>query len=247
MTPEAIEAMRAHALAAYPRECCGLVVIVKGRERYIECRNLADKPGEHFILPAEDYAAAEDMGEIVAIVHSHPDTAARPSEADRVQCEEWGLPWYIVSVLRDGDAVSVGEVHRLAPEGYEAPLVGRGFHHGVLDCYSLCRDWYKREWGLVLPDFPRRDEWWNDGESDLYTQHFAECGFVPIAKPEQPGDALLMQIRSKNGVPNHAAIYLGNGVILHHLYGRLSSRDVYGGMFAQYTRLVLRHQSRMPA
>lgn len=247
MRPETLQAMREHAVREYPRECCGLVVVVKGRERYIACRNEADKPGDHFILPAAEYAAAEDLGEIVAVVHSHPDTLrAQASEGDRVACEGSGLPWYIIAVAKaDDGAVCAGEVHRLAPEGYEAPLVGRPFHHGVLDCYALCRDWYKREWELELPDFERRDQWWNDGHSDLYTQHFAECGFVPVAAPEQPGDAILMQVQSRNGVPNHAAIYLGNGQILHHLYGRLSSRDVYGGMWRDYTRLTLRHRSAM--
>jgi proteasome lid subunit RPN8/RPN11 len=245
MTPETLAAMRTHALADYPRECCGLVLVVKGRERYVTCRNAADKPGEHFIIPAEDYAAAEDLGEITAVVHSHPDIAARASEGDRVACEHSGLPWYIVSVLRDGGEPYVGEIGSIRPEGYEAPLVGRAFHYGVLDCYSLCCDWYQREWGLALPDFPRRDQWWDDGHSDLYTQHFGECGFAPLRAGEtlQVGDAILMQILSKNGVPNHAAIYIGNGHMLHHLYGRLSSRDVYGGMYRDYTRMLLRHES----
>lgn len=49
-----------------------------------------------------------------------------------------------------------------------------------------------------------------------------------------------MQVRSKNGVPNHAAVYLGDGLMLHHMYGRLSSRDVYGGYWREVTRLVVR-------
>lgn len=47
-------------------------------------------------------------------------------------------------------------------------------------------------------------------------------------------------MRSKNGVPNHAAVYLGDGLMLHHMYGRLSSRDVYGGYWREVTRLVVR-------
>ena len=83
---------------------------------------------------------------------------ARPSEGDRVACEASGLPWYIVAVAKDDDGtITAGEVNRIAPEGYQAPLVGRPFHHGTLDCYGLMRDWYRLEWGLELPDFPRRD------------------------------------------------------------------------------------------
>jgi cell wall-associated NlpC family hydrolase len=115
----------------------------------------------------------------------------------------------------------------------------------VLDCYQLIVDWYAQERGVTLPQFARADEWWNDGKSDLYTEGFPLAGFtkLPEGAALQAGDVILMQIRARNGVPNHAAIYLGDGLILHHLHGRLSSRDVYGGMWAENTRAVVRHRS----
>jgi cell wall-associated NlpC family hydrolase len=72
---------------------------------------------------------------------------------------------------------------------------------------------------------------------------YQQAGFVGIKDGEQPevGDIILMQIRSNNGVPNHAGIYIGDGLMLHHLYGRLSSRDVYGGYFQEVTRKILRY------
>jgi proteasome lid subunit RPN8/RPN11 len=243
MNPATLDAFRAHAVADYPREACGLVVVAKGRERYRPCRNLATTPSEHFVLAAEDYAAAEEAGEIVAVMHSHPDAPARASEGDRVACEASGLPWWIVSIAPDADgAPKAGELSCIEPSGYEAPLVGRPFHHGVLDCWTLCRDWYAREWRLVLPDPVRHDNWWDDGRSDLYTDNLAAAGFTPVdAKDISRGDLILMQIRSRNLVPNHAGIYLGDGLMLHHMYGRLSSRDVYGGYWVENTRLVARH------
>lgn len=243
MTPETLAAIRAHAVADYPRECCGVVIIVKGRERYMPCRNQADTPNEHFMLSGQDYANASDKGELVAVVHSHPDVPARPSEADRVACEASGLPWLIVAVTAEG----AGEIHQFEPSGYLAPLVGRPFAHGVLDCYSLIRDWWQRERGVTLPDFKRRENWWNDGHSSLYIDHFREAGFTPLPEgdPMEPGDVILMQIRSTNEVPNHAAVYLGDGQILQHLYGRLSSRDVWGGYWRECMRLAVRHQSML--
>ena len=249
MNPATLDAFRAHAVTDYPREACGLVVVAKGRERYRPCRNLATTPSEHFVLAAEDYADAEEAGEIVAVMHSHPDAPARASEGDRVACEASGLPWWIVSVTPDADGVpSAGELSCIEPSGYEAPLVGRPFHHGVLDCWTLCRDWYAREWGLALPDPLRHDNWWDDGRSDLYTENLAAAGFVPIdAKDIQRGDLILMQIRSRNLVPNHAGIYLGDGLMLHHMYGRLSSRDVYGGYWVENTRVVARLAFHQPS
>jgi proteasome lid subunit RPN8/RPN11 len=242
MTPTIIAAIGKHAQEQYPRECCGLLVVVKGRRRYVPCTNAAAGT-DHFILPATEYAAADDLGEIVAIVHSHPDAPAQPSQADLVACEASGLPWHIVRVdLVDG-APLAGELVTIEPTGYQAPLVGRQFSHGVLDCYQLIVDWYARERGIELKQFARADNWWNDSKSDLYNDGFPQAGFVKLADGASMdvGDVILMQIRAMNGVPNHAAIYLGDGLILHHLHGRLSSRDVYGGYFRDTTHSFLRY------
>ncbi|WP_051711438.1 C40 family peptidase [Andreprevotia chitinilytica] len=232
-------AIRHHAMAEYPRECCGLVIIERGRERYVPCTNEAAS-SEHFRLPASEYADAETRGEIIAVVHSHPDMPARPSEADKVACEASGLPWIIVRV--DGPEPVTQEIVTIEPCGYQAPLVGRSFAHGVLDCYTLIRDWYQRERHITLLDFEREDEWWNKGQ-DLYMQHFAEAGFtrLPDTAPLQVGDVILMQIRAD--ATNHGAVYIGDGLMLHHLYGRLSTRDVYGGYWREVTRMLLRRLS----
>jgi proteasome lid subunit RPN8/RPN11 len=241
MKPQTREAAINHAIAAYPHESCGLVVVVKGRERYYSCRNVATSPSEHFVIHPEDWMAAEDAGEITAVVHSHPDCNAKPSQADLVACEATGLPWYILSIGCDG--VTPPKLHQeyaFAPSGYEAPLVGREFHFGTLDCYTLIQDYYQRELGIRLPDFERTDGFWDRGEN-LYVDNFKEAGFHEVSINDmQPHDVVVMQIRAD--LPNHGAIYIGDDLMLHHLYGRLSSRDVYGGYWKEATRLVLRYK-----
>ena len=225
----------AHAKAEDPRECCGLIVVVKGRRRYFPCRNIAATPDEHFILDPADYAAAEDQGEIMAVVHSHPTTQPTPSPADRLSCNATGLPWIIVNP-------KIEAWGGCEPEHFELPYVGREFVFGVVDCYSLVRDWYAREWNLELADFSRRDQFWERGEN-LYVDNYASQGFRRIDFTELAyGDLLLMQLGST--LPNHAAIYLGDQQILHHIQGRLSSRDVLGGYYVKNTAMVLRHESR---
>lgn len=86
-----------HAMAELPREACGLVVLDNGQERYWPCRNLAQDMDE-FMLDPTDYAAADCVGEIMAVFHSHPHAPAIPSDADRQACSATGLPWHIVSV-----------------------------------------------------------------------------------------------------------------------------------------------------
>ena len=164
---------------------------------------------------------------------------AEPSQADKVACEASGLPWFILSFPS-------GQWHEMQPSGYIAPLVGRAWAHGVLDCYSVIRDWYWAERGIDLPNFDRFDEWWKRGQS-LYLDNFGSAGFEALravqSQDMEVGDVLLMQVASP--VPNHAAIYLGDGLILHHLQGRLSSRDVYGGYWQKITTHILRHRTEI--
>ncbi|GAC1315510.1 MAG: C40 family peptidase [Collimonas sp.] len=234
-----LAAIRADAERAYPRECCGVVVITRGRQHYVACANIT--PGaSHFAISPQDYAAAEENGEITHIVHSHPGMSPLPSEADLVGCERSGLPWMIVNW-------PTGAIHTFAPNGYQAPLVGRAFSHGILDCYSLIRDYYRRELALDLPDFEREEGWWLKGShavgGNLYLDNFEQAGFVTLANdtPMQKHDGLLMQIGAE--VPNHAAVYIGDGLILQHCMHRLSSRDIYGGYWQRSTVKVVRHRS----
>ena len=229
-------AIREHAVAEYPREACGLIAVIKGKERYLPCRNLAESNKQNFVLHPEDYAKAEDLGEVIAVVHSHPDASNLPSDADKVVCARQGMPWYIVSVNAQGET---SDVHCHMPDGYEAPLVGRQFSHGVLDCYALVRDYYAREVGMVLPDYERQDNWWNNGQ-DLYMQNYRDAGFHPIKGEVRKHDIIIMQVRSPR--PNHAGVYIGDGLMLHHMYGRLSTREVYGGWFQEITRVIVRHK-----
>ncbi len=230
-----ISAVREHAALEAPRECCGVVVAADGRQKYMKCRNISQNEAQFEIDP-HDWVAASKRGEIVAVCHSHVFVSPLPSPADLVECERSGLPWLIVNH-------PTGAAHWFKPTGYQAPLLGRVFVHGVLDCYALVRDWYRIELGVELMDFARADDWWHNGQ-DLYRDNFEVAGFVPVAMADlKRGDMVVMTVRSK--VPNHAAVYLGDQVILQHLHGRLSSRDVYGGYFVKNTSHCMRHRSQL--
>lgn len=223
----------AWAMKHLPRESCGLVIVEKGREVFVPCQNLSEVD-DNFILDPKDYAAAEERGEIVRVIHSHCYIRARPSEADKVSCEASGLPWSIVSVPN-------GEWHHFEPSGFKAPLVGREWAHGVLDCYSLIRDYYKEVLSIEIPDFDRNYEWWLKGEN-IYIENFAKAGFREIPHDQiREHDVILMQVASK--VVNHGAVYLGEGKILHHIHRRLSSREVFSGYYLKHTVKVLRHEN----
>lgn len=236
----------AHAIAEYPRECVGLIVLTHGVEAYMPCVNCAPVATDHFGVSGQDYARAEDAGEIVAFVHSHPGGRPLPSDADKTTCENARIPrWVIVSLgVQANGSIGIDGWCEFGPSGFIAPLLGRQFVHGAHDCYAIVRDWYRLERDVVLPDFERRDDWWDDGHSSLYLDNYRAAGFVDVGSEVelQVGDVLLMQIRSRNGVPNHAGVYIGDGQFLHHMHGRLSGRAVWGGMWKQCLRTVLRYE-----
>ena len=234
MNPIILLAFQAHARAEFPRECCGLIVVIRGRERYLRCRNMAES-SVHFIMDPDDYAAAEDAGEIVGICHSHPNLAAIPSEADLAGCESSGIEWHILNVHGAG----CGALHSFRPSGYVAPLLGVPFVHGVHDCYTLIQRYYKRTLGIGLPDFEHEEKWWEKGQN-LYLDNFEKAGFVR-ADDLREHDVILMQLAAP--VPNHAAVYLGNNQMMQHIMNRLSSRDVYGGWYQKITVGQVRHRS----
>ncbi len=210
LSAEAQAAIRAHALSAFPAEACG---VIKGGA-YVRCRNVAADRTQAFRIATRRLTS---LSPVEAIVHSHPGGPDCPSGDDMRQQVATAVPWVLVSTDGRGclPPVVFGDGAPIAP------LVGRGFRHGVTDCYSVIRDAYRLERGIVLPEFPRDWEWWRDG-ADLYRDGFARAGFRRLAEGERqaPWDVFLAQT-PKSPVPNHGGLYLGNGEILHHLTAKL--------------------------
>ena len=225
----------AHAEKEHPKEACGLIVKVDKKKVYIPCVNNASESAQkdEFVISAEDYANAEEKGEILAVVHSHPDATTMPSVRDRAVCSEMGIPWVIVSWPE-------GDLRTIIPEDF--PLEGRPFQHGTdLDCWGLLRDYYKKKLNIELSRYEHDSYWWEEGKN-LYMDNFEKEGFVRVRDGSlKEHDVIIMQIRAK--VPNHGGVYLGNGQMLHHMFGKLSGRVVYGGYWAENTVAVLRHKS----
>lgn len=231
-----------HANRDYPREACGVIV---GKE-YIPCKNIAADDAQFEIDPI-DLVGAGKEGKIRAYVHSHPDGNTDPSMPDRVQMNLHGLPW----IITNGHDVAI---HK--PDGYQAPLLGREYHHGLMDCYSLVKDYYQRELGITLNDYERTDAWWEDAKSKpLYVDNFKKEGFVEV-DTIQKHDLILCRL-GRTAHINHALVFIGDGtlksertedvigdcLVLHHPYNRQSLREIYGEAWQRRAAMIIRHKS----
>lgn len=122
-------------------------------------------------------------------------------------------------------------------------LIGIPFEHGKDDCYEMLRRFYKDNYGIELRDYARPDNWWEVG-LNLYSDNYAAEGFQVVdvgLREVRVGDVFLMAVRSS--VANHCAIYVGDGLILHHFFGRRSCIEHYKGLWRNTTTAIIRHRA----
>ena len=222
-----------HAKDQDPKESCGLLIDVKGKEKYYPCKNLSSYSQQCFIIDPEDYAKAEDSGKVLAVIHSHPVTPPVASQADMISCEESGLIWHIVNPKTE-------QWGFYKPSGYKPPLIGRHWVWGITDCWSLVRDWYKEKLGITLRDWDRPTTPEEFIENPMFEKCAWRTGFRQL-RPEEKlenGDLIFMSIMA-TGL-NHVAIFL-DGDVLHHLADRISCREPYNQWLLKCTGMRLRY------
>ena len=222
-----------HAKDQDPKESCGLLINIKGKEKYYPCKNLSNYSQQCFIIDPEDYAKAEDSGKVLAVIHSHPVTPPVASQADMISCEESGLVWHIVNPKTE-------QWGFYKPSGYKPPLIGRHWVWGISACWSLVRDWYKENLGITLRDWDRPTTPEEFVENPMFEKCAWRTGFRQLRPDEklENGDLLFMSIMA-TGL-NHVAIFL-DGDVLHHLADRISCKEPYNQWLLKCTGMRLRY------
>ena len=238
---DAVHAAAEHFRSVYPQEGVGFITA----NGFVPVENCADNPEKEFSVRETDWIKHSP---VLALLHSHPDGTFCPSSADIQYQEKTAVPWGIMVTDGEhtGDPVWFGDQVEIPS------LIGRPFIHGVLDCYSLIRDAFRLgkdklsslpndderiyDWPydpVRLMEQPRDVDWWQAGDAEqlyLYDRDFEKGGFEELFDVNRrnlgsvlrPGDVFLYKLYSK--VANHAGLYIGNGLILHHVCGYPSER-----------------------
>lgn len=207
-------------------EVCGLIL---DGDRLFRCRNEHPEPGKHFRISDDDWLKAEEVGDVVAVFHSHPQNVLFLSGADRQMQHVTGIPWWLACG---------GSIRKYRPVPF---LLGRRFEHGVMDCYTLFRDAYHL-CGINLPNFERANGWWLRGEN-LYLKNMPLNGFHQVSPGEAlPGDVIIRQ-PFPGADPCHAMILLEDNMVLHHDHtGHLSRRETMRPAYVKQMHSIWRHE-----
>ncbi|MEA2734347.1 MAG: hypothetical protein QOE14_798 [Humisphaera sp.] len=106
LSAELCKQIEDEGVAAYPNECCGILVgseKTRKVDRIVAMANAFD-PQERYhrftidpllLADAEESAAAEGKA-VIGFYHSHPDHPARPSEYDRTHVPPWSFYSHII-------------------------------------------------------------------------------------------------------------------------------------------------------
>ena len=229
------ESFKKFAKQQAPYEACGLLAVIKGKEIFWPCKNLAEGKFDFFMLDPDDWAECEDTGEVVGVIHSHPVGSATPSDDDKAACEHLGFPYFIYSIEHDHWEV-------LKPTGWKAPsLIGRKFIWGKYDCWSLVTDWYEENLQIKIPYLERTRKIKDFTENPYFEKALKERKFIkqPIKQNLKKGDVLLFY--GAKQTPSHVAVYIGDMMILNHNIRCLSCREPLDFQYQQSLKEVYRY------
>ena len=116
-------------------------------------------------------------------------------------------------------------------------LVGKAWHYGKQDCYTVVRDYYKLL-GVELPEFQRPEDL--KRTDSIFLANAAQLGFTEVDfEDRQHSDVIIMRLGTKT--PMHAAIYLSGDKILHQRTKSLSAVESFGRYYRQRVAAVFRH------
>lgn len=170
----------------------------------------------------------------IAIFEVNPASDLSVSDSNRAEMNADNLALTIIGKDRDHSKSYL-------PDRYfeNVSYENRIYLYGMLDCYTLIRDYFRDKYDIWIPaNIDRSFGWWHNGRN-LYVDMYSSYGFKETSTAIKKDDVLLFKF--DNGMPSHSAIYMGNGKMMHHMIGRLSCIDDFDGIYKMSLAGVLRY------
>lgn len=210
-----------HAFADITKESCGLIL---SKDTYIPCKNISDTPESNFKIDGRIYI--KYYNNIKYIFHSHINHR-HLSKADMELSKRTQTPLCICFL----------DTKQIYYTNKTYPLLKRPFIHGLFDCYSLVRDYYKQKMKIKLSNYSRELGWWETDENlienSMNKKHWVEIDDM------NAGDVICFAVRSE--FMNHLGLYIGNNKMIHHPYDKLSC-EVDLNKYRPYIKRIVRYE-----
>ncbi len=228
-----LEDIRQHFEEWYPKEGCGILLASKGKISWHPCNNVAETEND-FVIDSKQYINLSHQGDIVGIVHSHPDGSSEASGNDIKYCNTLKIPYYIFSYPEM-------DLNILQPQSETKLLFGREYEFGVNDCFEAMRD-YLAEQKINIPSRAAfEDDWWEKGLDYFTDEIIQDYGYSRVEGNMQKNDVLIFTINACVG--NHCGVYLGDDIFYHHAENRISCRENLYPFWKQYITGVYRYDA----
>jgi len=209
------KSIKDHALENRSKECCG-VVLEKERElKTFRCTNVSEKADKHFSIRPLDYVLAADEGNIKAVYHSHNSNNDQFSPNDMLNSKSHNLPFILYCSKKDSFSF-------FDPKKSKTFLYDRIFKIGESDCYTVIKEYYKNL-GVDLSGENKLGDDWHKKNPELIQELFdlnknnPDLPIIELSPSTSliKHDVIVFEFVKGRG-PNHVAVFLGDGNIMHH-------------------------------
>jgi len=212
----------------YDKEPCAVAHLKKGRVYIVPLENTSTDPENYFLLD-KDYVKLTLTGEILYVIHAHPDNCC-PSEYDIAACNSINIPYIVFNY-------QTLEYTVITPTDYTT-LSGVPYEFGVTDCFETARNWYLVH-GVPIP--PRKewiDDWWLEGHD--YIKYVEQEWPFKETKSLEYGNLITFAVDHEK--ENHLGVYLGKDCFFHHAVDRLSCKENLYPFWGKFIKKVYKYE-----
>ena len=211
-------------------EPCAVAYLSKGKIHLKVLENVSTDP-ENYFLVDKDYTKLTLTGEILYIIHAHPDNS-NPSEYDIAACNSINIPYIVFNH-------TTLEYHTIYPSNYKT-LSGIPYEFGVNDCFNTARNWYLMH-GVPIPErHDWVDDWWLEGHD--YIKDVEKYWPFKETQSLQYGDLITFAVEHET--ENHLGVYLERDCFFHHAVDRFSCKENLYPFWGKFIKKVYKYEGR---